>query len=131
MFVKEVMKKDIITTSSEKSVLEAAKVMTANNIGSLVVVNDHLEGIVTERDILNKVVSQGKAPGDVKVADIMSPRVITIAPDRDMEEACDLMARYRIKRLPVVFGDEVVGIITSTDVVAILSSAIKEVYSQQ
>ena len=131
MFVKEVMKRDIVTTSSEKTVLEAAKVMTANNIGSLVVVNDHLEGIVTERDILNKVVSQGKAPGDVKVADIMSPRVITIAPDKDMEEACDLMARYRIKRLPVVFGDEVVGIITSTDVVAILSSAIKEVYSQQ
>ena len=61
----------------------------------------------------------------------MTSKVITIAPDKDMEEACDLMARYRIKRLPVVFGDEVVGIITSTDVVEILSSAIKEVYSQQ
>jgi CBS domain-containing protein len=48
-----------------------------------------------------------------------------------MEEACDLMAKHKIKRLPVVFGDEVIGIITSTDVVAILSSAIKEVYSQQ
>ena len=131
MFVKEVMKKNIVTTGSEKTVFEAARVMKSNSIGSLVVVNEMLEGIVTERDILNKVVAEGKDGKTLTVKDIMTPKVITIAPDKDMEEACDLMARHRIKRLPVVFGDEVVGIITSTDVVAILSAAIKEVYSQQ
>jgi len=131
MFVREVMKKSIVTTSSEKTVYEAARTMTKNDIGSLVVVNDTLEGIVTERDILNKVVSEAREPKKVKVSDIMTRKVIIISPDKDMEEACDLMSKYRIKRLPVVSGDEVVGIITSTDVVTILSSAIKEVYSQQ
>ena len=131
MFVKEVMKKNIKTTTSDNTVFEAAQIMKTNNIGSLVVVNDTLEGIITERDILNKVVAENKNPQQVKISDVMSTQVITIAPDRDMEEACDLMATHKIKRLPVVFGDEVVGIITSTDVVAILSSAIKEVYSQQ
>lgn len=131
MFVKEVMKKDIKTTSSESTVLDAAKIMADNNIGSLVVVDNLLSGIVTERDILNKVVAKGKDPSQVRVKEIMSKNVISIGPDKDMEVACDLMAKHRIKRLPVVFGDEVVGIITSTDVVAMLSSVIKEVYSQQ
>jgi CBS domain-containing protein len=131
MFVKEVMRSEIKTTSSGTTVLEAAQVMTENKIGCLVVVNDTLEGIVTERDILNKVVALEKDPGEVRVKDIMSRDIITISPDKDMEEASDLMSRHRIKRLPVVFGDEVVGIITSTDVVAILSKVIKEIYSQQ
>jgi CBS domain-containing protein len=131
MFVKEVMKKNIVTTSSDRTVYEAARAMTKNDIGSLIVVNDALEGIITERDVLNKVVSGDRDPKQTKVRDVMTSKVISISPDKDMEEACDLMAKHRIKRLPVVFGDEVVGIITSTDVVTILSSAIKEVYSQQ
>ena len=131
MFVKEVMKKNIVTISSDKTVYEAACVMTKNDIGSLIVVDDTLEGIVTERDVLNKVVSGDRNPKQTKVSDIMTAKVISISPDKDLEEACDLMAKHKIKRLPVAFGDEVVGIITSTDVVTILSSAIKEVYSQQ
>jgi CBS domain-containing protein len=131
MFVKEIMKKNIVTITSDSSVLEAAKNMAKYNIGSLVVVNDTLEGIITERDILNKLVARDKDAKAVKVREIMTKNVITISPDKDIEEACEVMARYKIKRLPVILGDEVVGIITSTDVVATLSAAIKEVYSQQ
>jgi CBS domain-containing protein len=130
MFVKEVMKRDVKTTASDTTVLEAAQKMAQNNIGCLMVVNDTLEGIVTERDILNKIVATGKDPSQVMIRDIMTKNVISISPDKDMEEASDIMSKHRIKRLPVVFGDEVVGIITSTDVVAILSKAIKEIYSQ-
>jgi CBS domain-containing protein len=131
MFIKEVMKKDIKTATSDTTVLEAARIMTDNNIGSLVVVDDILEGIITERDVLNKIVAKDKDPKKVNIGEIMTRNVITIGPDKDMEVACDLMAKHRIKRLPVVFGDEVVGIITSTDVVSMLSSVIREVYSQQ
>lgn len=131
MFVKEAMKTDIKTIGSDVTVLEAARAMRENRIGSLIVVDDALEGIVTERDVLNKVVAEGKEPGKVRVRDIMSRDVITISPDEDMEEASDLMDRKGIKRLPVVFGDEVIGIITSSDVVEILSRAIREIYSQQ
>jgi CBS domain-containing protein len=130
MFVKEVMKRDVKTTASDTTVLEAAQKMAQNNIGCLMVVNDTLDGIVTERDILNKIVATGKDPSQVMIRDIMTKNVISISPDKDMEEASDIMSKHRIKRLPVVFGDEVVGIITSTDVVAILSKAIKEIYSQ-
>ena len=131
MFVKEVMKRDVKTTTSDTTVLEAAQKMTKNKIGCLMVVNDTLEGIVTERDILNKIVALGKDSSQVMIRDIMTRKVISISPDKDMEEASDIMSKYRIKRLPVVFGDEVVGIITSTDVVTILSKVIKEIYSQQ
>ena len=131
MFVKEVMKKNIKTTDSSATALEAAKVMTDNNIGCLVVVDNVLEGIITERDMLNKIVAKDRDPKKVTVKEIMSRNVISISPDKDMEVACDLMSKHRIKRLPVVFGNEVIGIITSTDVVAMLSSVIREVYSQQ
>lgn len=131
MFVKEVMKKDIKTTTSESLVLDAAKLMAERNIGCLIVVDDTLKGIVTERDVLIKLVAKDRDPKEVRIKEIMTKNVITISPDKDIQEACDLMAKHRIKRLPVTFGNEVVGIITSTDVVAILSSAIREVYQQQ
>jgi CBS domain-containing protein len=131
MFVKEVMKRHVKSVGSDATVLEAAQKMAQNNIGCLVVVNDTLEGIITERDILNKVVAPGKSPGQVSVGEVMTRHVITISPDKDMEEASDIMARHRIKRLPVVFGNEVLGIVTSTDVVAVLSKMVKEIYSQQ
>jgi CBS domain-containing protein len=131
MFVKDVMKKDIKTVTSETTVFDAAKRMAENNIGCLVVVDNALEGIVTERDILVKVVSKGKDPAQVLIREIMTRNVISISPDKVIEEASDLMSTNRIKRLPVVFGDEVVGILTSTDVVEVLSKLIKEIYSQQ
>lgn len=131
MFVKEIMKKDVKIISSNATVHEAAQKMTQNHIGCLIVVNDTLEGIVTERDILNKIVATGRDPKQVKIGEIMTKDVITISPDQDIEVACELMAKHRIKRLPVVLGDEVQGIITSTDVVAILSHVVKEIYSQQ
>jgi CBS domain-containing protein len=131
MFVKDAMVKNIVSIPSTISVFDAAVKMTQNNIGSLIVVDESLEGIVTERDILNKIVSADRNPRQTRVKEIMSANVITISPDADMEEASDLMTKNKIKRLPVVFGDEVVGIITSTDVVAILSRVIKEIYSQQ
>ena len=131
MFVKEVMKLSVKKITSESTVLDAARKMAQSNIGCLVVFDDRLLGIITERDILNKVVAEGKEPDKVRVRDVMTRNVITITADKDMEEASDLMARYRIKRLPVVFGNDVIGIITSTDVVAVLSKVVKEIYSQQ
>ncbi len=131
MFVKELMHRDVKTTASDATVLEAARKMTQNNIGCLIVVNDTLEGIVTERDMLNKIVSSSRDPSQVRVRDIMTRDVVSVSPDKDVEEATDIMSKHRIKRLPVVFGNEVVGIITSTDIVSILSKAIREIYSQQ
>jgi CBS domain-containing protein len=130
MFVKEVMKREVKTTTSKATVFEASQKMAQNNIGCLMVVDEALEGIVTERDILKKIVALGKDPNQVKIRDVMTRKIVSISPDKDIMEATDIMSRYGIKRLPVVFGDEVVGIVTSTDVVAILSKAIKEIYSQ-
>lgn len=131
MFVKDVMKRDVKTITSGSTVIDAAKRMAENNIGCLIVVNETLEGIVTERDVLVKIVAKGRDPREVKVREIMTSKVITTSPEKDMEEASNIMTKNKIKRLPVVFGNEVVGILTSTDVVEILSKAIKEVYSAQ
>ena len=95
MFVKEVMKLSVKKITSESTVLDAARKMAQSNIGCLVVFDDRLLGIITERDILNKVVAEGKEPDKVRVRDVMTRNVITITADKDMEEASDLMARYR------------------------------------
>lgn len=131
MFVRDIMKKDIKTISSSATVHEAAQVMKKNNIGCLVVVNSTLEGIVTERDMLFKVTAEAKDPTKITVREIMTPEVITISPDDPLEIAMDVMAKHNIKRLPVVMGNEVVGIITSTDIVAAGGKMLEKSYKTE
>lgn len=119
MLVKDVMNKDVRTIKSSANVQEAVKIMTEHRIGSLVIVeNKHLIGIITERDILTKVVAQAKSPLTTKVKDVMTSNVTFISPDKHIEDAAELMTKHGIKKLPVVFDHKLVGIVTATDLVA-------------
>ncbi len=122
MFVKEVMKTDVKKTRTDSNVKEAAEIMSDNHIGSLVVVGGagDVKGIVTERDILKKVVSKGFRSTDVTVEKIMTPvdEMISVDPNSTLEEAADLMTQNHVKRLPVVEEGQLVGIITATDLIA-------------
>ncbi len=117
MLVEEVMNKDVKTIKPDSSVKEAAEIMSKNSIGSLVVVSDsELKGIITERDVL-KSVADGRTDSTL-VKDIMTKDVITVQPTKDIEEAADLMTKHKIKKLPVVAGGVLVGIVTASDLVA-------------
>ncbi len=118
LLVRDVMTRGVKTIRPEDTVLEAVSKMNKFHIGSVVVTNDGRPiGIVTERDILVKVVEPCMDPASVRVKDVMTKPVITIEPDAPVEEAARMMARARIKKLPVVDGGRLLGILTTTDIV--------------
>ena len=96
--------------------------MKENQVGSVVVVNEknHPLGIVTERDIVRRVISDGKDPKITKVDDIKTTSLITIDPETSVYDPALIMTKYRIRRLPVVKDNTLYGIITSDDLVKYL-----------
>lgn len=129
MIVKEVMNRNVKTVRPEDTVKDAASIMNNHRIGSLVVVSGTGEvvGILTERDILTDVVATGKSADEVKVSEIMTPNIVTITPDKTLEEAADIMTENRIKKLPVVHEGRLVGIVTATDLIAYEKDLIKKI----
>lgn len=118
MKAKEIMVTDIAIIEPEKSVVEAAKIMKERKIGSLVVIEGSKPiGIITERDIIRKLVAEGKDAKIVKVKELMSYPLITANPDDDVEVLAKRMAVNEIRRLPIINKDgNLVGIITATDI---------------
>ncbi len=112
------MSKKVITVKKNQTVSSAAKLMDKYNISSLIVVEKGVpEGIITERDVLKKIVAKDKDPAKVKVKDIVTMKVVTIDAGDSISQASNLMALGKIKQLPVMKNGKLVGIITSTDIV--------------
>ncbi len=119
LVVRDIMATEVITIDENASVREAAKLMSEKNVGCLVVLRDSEPvGIITERDILVRVVAEGKDPDAVRVGWVMSSPIIKGRPDMTIEEAARLMTSKRIKKLPIFEGGRLVGIITLTDLVS-------------
>jgi len=112
MRIKEIMK-ETFTVSPKINLKEAAETMSDNEIGSLVVVdNNKAVGIITEKDIIKNISSLKK-----KISEIMSEQVVSIDEEENIDNAAELMAKNKIKHLPVTKGEEIVGIITVTDLI--------------
>ncbi len=102
-FVKDYMRRNVYYVDFNATVYEASKIMKAHDVGSVIVkLNDQPVGIVTERDILLKVIGEGKDPKKVKVGEIMSSPLVTVKADDTIEEALKKMSIYGFRRLPVV-----------------------------
>lgn len=112
------MIKDVVSISPGESIEVAARIMAEHYISSLIVASDGvLHGILTEKDILTRVVAKGMKPAEARVVDVMSPSLITIGPETSLEEANRFMVEKRIKKLPVVEsdGNRLLGILSITD----------------
>src|SRR5438105_8174797 len=108
--VREVMTENPVMLEMKDTLVEAARKMRDENIGDVLVMKDgKLCGIVTDRDITIRATAEGKDPNQVKLADICSQELITIAPDSSVENAVKLMRGKALRRLPVVEGDKPVG----------------------
>jgi len=115
--VKEVMTKRIITIDSDKTVYEAAKKMARARVSTIIVVKEGSPiGIITDSDIIKKVVAKDCKPSTIKVKDIMSRPIIYVTPEADLEEVKDIMIKRKIRRLPVISNGKLVGIITASDI---------------
>jgi len=114
--VEDVMVKEVITVDGESTVKEAADIMNRFEIGCLIVTKEgKAVGILTERDLLKRVVSRTKNPQKTKVKTVMSKPLIVVEPDMELEEAAKLMFKLKIKKLPVVENGRLMGLVTLTD----------------
>jgi CBS domain-containing protein len=126
--IKEILQgksQSVLSISPEASVLDALKLMSDKEVGALVVLEgERLAGIFSERDYARKVILHGKASKDTPVREIMTQKVVCVRPDQSVEDCMALMTDKRIRHLPVLQDNRVIGVISIGDVV-------KEVISEQ
>ena len=131
MKVIEVMNKAVKVIRPDSTVKEAAVIMNQYKIGSVVVVSlkGELEGIITERDILEDIVAQGKNSEEVKVEEIMTKKedMKIVSPNADLDDAAEIMTENKIRKLPVVHGGKLIGIVTASDLIAFEEKMIEKV----
>jgi len=120
-FVKDIMKKNVITIDGSMSVQETAQMMTGANVGCVIVTKKDLPvGIITERDFVTRIAAEGR-PLFTEVSHVMSIPLTTVGPEETVWDAAEIMRRKGIHKLPVREGNEIVGIITTTDFVKLCS----------
>lgn len=128
MTLSDVMTKNPKTCVPTDFVQKAAQLMKSEDVGPIPVVgdNDKLVGIITDRDIVLKVVAEGRDPKTTKLADVMSTDLITCKVDGDIDETLDLMEDNQVRRIPVVDASgRLVGIISQADIATRLDDSEK------
>ncbi|MDE1942073.1 MAG: CBS domain-containing protein [Betaproteobacteria bacterium] len=102
----------------DAKVIEALRLMADKNVGALMVMKDgHLVGMLSERDYARKVALMGKTPVETPVSDIMASPVVTVTLDQTLEDCMTIMTEKRMRHLPVVNGERVVGLLSIGDLV--------------
>jgi len=122
--IKEVMTSQVKACEPGTTVADAAKVMAKEDVGPVPVVEEgRLVGIVTDRDIVVRVVAEGRDPSSTTVGEIASRDVVTVSPDDDLDAALKQLAQKQVRRVPVVEGDRLVGIVAQADIARLGSDA--------
>src|SRR5271170_4955548 len=107
----------VYSVEATRTVLEAARFMMEHNIGAVPVLrNGDLAGILSERDIMNRVVAVGRTPGTTAVSEVMTANPRAVALDEDIEECLFIMREFGFRHLPIVDGKELKGLISLRDV---------------
>jgi CBS domain-containing protein len=113
---RDIMTKGVDYADGSTTVLEVAKKLASEDYGSMPICDgDKLKGMVTDRDLVVKVLAQGKDPATTKVIDLIQGEVVTIGADDSVEEAAKTMAKHQVRRLPVIDGHKLVGMVAQAD----------------
>ena len=137
--IRDAMVRSVVTVEADYTVKHAVNLMNRFEIGCLVVVEDErVVGIMTERDVLVRIVAEDRDPRKTLVSEIMSRPVIVVDPDTPLEEAVKMMVKNRIKKLPVMERfrgvERLVGLVTLTDIARVqprLIETLKELFEQE
>jgi CBS domain-containing protein len=120
--VKDVMAKDPVMVESERTVRETAIAMDRSGHGCLLVTSGgRIVGIITERDLVRRALAKGGRMTRAKIKNIMSSPLIVVEPDASLEEAAKVMAKHKVRRLPVVGPGGLAGLITVSDIARYLA----------
>jgi len=124
---RDIMTKDVLCVGESDNLVQAARIMRDSDIGSLPVCgdDDRLKGIVTDRDIVVRCVAEGGDPSSTTAGSLCADQgeLVTIGADDPLEEVLSTMSRYQVRRLPVIDGHRLVGIISEADVAQHASDA--------
>lgn len=117
----DIMTGEVVTSNPESTIMAVAQLMKEEDIGPVLIVDNEqsrtLVGIVTDRDIVLKVVAEGRDPKTTRVGDVMSKKLVTCRANDDVEVAMQAMAQFQLRRIPVVEDNmRLVGIISQADV---------------
>ena len=119
--IREIMRKNVITIESDKSALEAARLISEKDISFLVIMeNDSPIGVLSESDFVRRLAANDKKPSDVMISEIMSRKFRWVAPETKIEDAIQKMLNNNIRRLIILENGKLVGVITQTDLTAFL-----------
>jgi CBS domain-containing protein len=115
---------ELWSIAPEATVFEAIKLMAEKNIGSLLVLSGgKLAGVFTERDYSRKIALQGKSSKDTRMREIISSQIVSVTPQHSIEDCMKLMTEHRVRHLPVLDGEKVVGLVSIGDLVNWIISA--------
>lgn len=121
--VRDFMTPMIITADADTLVKEAAKLMAAEDIGSLIVTKaDVLAGMVTRREVIGAQLLSEESYQALTVEDIMTTPVVTIGPEADLGQVIAVMNQTGKRRIPVIEGNDIIGVVTSTDIIRVLAT---------
>ena len=123
---RDIMTPDCKCVGENDSVLDAARALAENNVGAMPICGEdnRLKGMLTDRDIVVKVLAQGKDPSSTKAGELATQgEVVTIGADDSVDEALRTMTQHKVRRLPVIDGHDLVGIVSQADVATNLDEA--------
>jgi CBS domain-containing protein len=121
MLVKDVMTSPVVTIGEENNAYEAAKLMDKDDVGCIIVTSkeDKPVGIITERDLVTRVLAKNTLPSKVTAKKVMTSPLLTIDPDENLTEAARKMSRLNVRRLGVIYKGNLVGLVSSKDILAV------------
>lgn len=127
MVVREAMSSPVITIDEDRNIVEVAKMMKKNNVGAVIVAGGDAKpvGIVTERDVVVRVVAKGAVPKDVQVKDVMTSPLKMVDPETTLIDAMSMMGRLNIRRLGVTYRGELVGVVSDRDILRMVPTIIE------
>ncbi|MBI5789319.1 MAG: CBS domain-containing protein [Candidatus Schekmanbacteria bacterium] len=115
----DIMTSDVVMISESNNIADAIKKMEKTKVSSLIVESisaDDTYGIVTRRDVVNKVIASGLDPASVNVAEIMTKPIMTVSPNLSLKHIANLMVRTGVRRVPVFDGHKILGIVSNSDI---------------
>jgi CBS domain-containing protein len=114
---REIMSSGAECVGENESIVEAARKMASLDVGALPICgeDERLKGMLTDRDIVVKVLAEGKDPGETKASELAQGKPVTIGADDPAEEALQTMSAHKVRRLPVIDGHELIGVVSQGD----------------